>query len=99
MALPPRTCCLDHCSVNHRGADCGYSCCDAAVGTFADDTSDPVSVHANINTTNADPVAHVTLSVNAAEGNFSPTVARQTGAAMIAAADLAEAGARRKPAA
>jgi hypothetical protein len=97
MALPPRTCCLDHCSTNHRGADC--ACCDTTVGSYRDDASDVVSVHANVNSVNADPVAHVVLAINCTEGDYSPAVARRLAAAILRAADLAEAGAQRKPAA
>lgn len=97
MALSPRTCCLDHCSSDHRGADCGFTCCDTAVGSYRDDASDIVTIHANVNTTNADPVAHVVLAINSTEGDYSPAVARRMAAAILTAADLAEAGAQHRP--
>ena len=99
MGLLPRTCCLDHCSSNHRGADCDFTCCDTTVGSYRDDAFDLVTIHANVNTTNADPVAHVTVAVNRTEGDYSPAVAREMAAALLKAADLAEAGALRHPAA
>lgn len=98
MPLTLRACRLDHCSTDHRGADCDFTCCDTAVGSYSDDASDLVAIHANINTTNADPVAHVTVSVNDHDaGDYSPAVARRMAAAILTAADLAEAGALRRP--
>jgi hypothetical protein len=98
--MPSPACYLDNCSSNHRGADCRLSCCDTAVGSYSDDTSDRVSVHANINSVNADPVPHVCVSVNDHDaGDYSPAVARRMAAAILEAADLAEAGALRHPAA
>ena len=99
MALPPRTCCLDHCSINHRGADCDFTSCDTTVGSYRDDAFDVVTIHANVNSINAEPVAHVTVAINSTEGDYQPAVARQLAAAIFTAADLAEAGALRRSAA
>ena len=97
--MPSPACCLTNCTSDHRGADSRFTCCDTTVGSYRDDAFDLVSVHANVNSVNAEPVAHVTVAINRTEGDYPPAVARLLAAAILEAADLAEAGARRKPAA